>query len=310
MEDFMTVSGFVNAHTHLELGALLGAIPAGLEFSAWIWELVKRKRALTERDYLEAIDAGIRTLHETGSVGVGDISSNGLSVVPLLESGLAGVVYYEVLGMDEQGWQRFEAAQRLIDGWRAREGRMRVGLSIHTPYTASARLLEQGAAWCRAEQVPLSIHLAESPAETRFFQAGDGPILELNQRFYPDFRWPAPGCSPVQYLERLGVLAARPLLFHGVEVDEQDLASLARAGCAMVHCPRSNLRLGCGRMPLERYLEHGIVVALGTDSLASAPSLDLREELRAAGELHGERVSAQALQMIATEGGARALGIT
>jgi aminodeoxyfutalosine deaminase len=187
---------------------------------------------------------------------------------------------------------------------------MRVGLSIHTPYTASARLLAEGAAWCRAEQVPLSIHVAESPAEALFFREGHGPLLDLNRRFYPNFQWAAPGCSPVQYLERLGVLEARPLLFHGVQVDETDLSILARAGCAMVHCPRSNTRLQCGRMPLERYLEHGIVVALGTDSLASSPSLDLREELAAARALHGARVPEQALLASATTGGARALGIS
>ncbi len=187
---------------------------------------------------------------------------------------------------------------------------MRIGLSVHAPYSSHPDLFREAVRWCVAENVPLGIHIAESPAETLLLREGGGPLHELNLRLQPDLPpFVAPNLTPVGYLHSLDVLQARPLLYHGVEVDEDDLALLKRYDCAVVHCPRSNQRLLCHRMPLERYLAHGITVALGTDSLASSPSLDLREEIEAAERLHEGRVSSAELLEIATTGGRRALGL-
>lgn len=303
--------GLVNAHTHLELTALADALPEGLAFPDWIAALIVARRKLGEVETLRGIDHGIQTLHDTGTIAVGDITSTGLTVEPLLQSGLAGVVFLEVLGRErEVALGRLEAVKLRIDTFRRREGAMRVGLSVHAPYSCHPDLFRAAARWCAAENVPLGIHIAESPAEALFLRQGSGPLAELDARFYPHLPVePPPGLAPIAYLESLDILRARPLLFHGVEVDEADLALLERRDCAVVHCPRSNRRLLCNRMPLERYLAHGITVALGTDSLASSPSLDLREELAAATELHGDRVSSAALHAIATTGGLKALGI-
>ena len=305
------MQGLVNAHTHLELTALAGLLPGGLPFTDWIMALVAARRKLSDIDLLRGIDRGIQTLVDTGTVAVGDITQTGLSVEPLLGSGLAGIVFLEVLGRDlPTVLERLAAAQRRIDALRAREGAMRAGLSVHAPYSCHPDLFRAAVDWCEAEDVPLAIHVAETPDEALYLREGTGRFAEYNARFWPHLPPdPASGLSPVGYLEYLDVLRVRPLLFHGVEVSEDDLVLLKRRDCAMVHCPRSNQRLLCNRMPLERYLAHGITVALGTDSLASAPSLDLHEELQAAAELHGARVSPEALREIATIGGRRALGL-
>jgi cytosine/adenosine deaminase-related metal-dependent hydrolase len=94
----------------------------------------------------------------------------------------------------------------------------------------------------------------------------------------------------------LGALALQPLLVHGVQVSEADVKRIAASGGRVVHCPRSNSRLHCGRMPLELYFKHGVPVYLGTESLASSPSLDVREEAEAAVELHEGRFSAKTIQ--------------
>jgi cytosine/adenosine deaminase-related metal-dependent hydrolase len=302
---------YVNAHTHLELTALGGKLPENVPFLEWITALMAMRRGFSDDTILRGIDQGIQTLVDTGTVAVGDITASGLSVEPLLDSGLAGTVFLEVLGRErEPALERLAAAQRRITSWRAREGRMRIGLSVHAPYSCHADLFRAVADWCEAEQVPLAIHIAESPAEAQYLRDGTGPFAELSERLYPHLpRAVATGFTPVGYLESLDALRVRPLLFHGVEVTEEDLLLLKQHDCAMVHCPRSNQRLLCERMPLECYLHHGITVALGTDSLASAPSLDLREEIDAAAKLHGTRVSRETLEVLATTGGARALGI-
>ncbi|MGH2486358.1 MAG: amidohydrolase family protein, partial [Ktedonobacterales bacterium] len=160
----------------------------------------------------------------------------------------------------------------------------------------------------------LCIHAAESPAETQWLLDGTGPIADT---IYASAGWPitphsAPGCSPVAYLERLGALAARPLLVHGVRVSHADLDLLARRSIPVAHCPRSNAWLGCGRMPYAAYEQAGVRVALGTDSLASAPSLSLWDEAAAAYATHrdaGDAVNLATLPRHATLDGAVALGV-
>jgi cytosine/adenosine deaminase-related metal-dependent hydrolase len=96
----------------------------------------------------------------------------------------------------------------------------------------------------------------------------------------------APGLRPIPYLERLGVLAARPLLVHAVQVTGADIAQIADAGCAVVHCPRSNRLLSCGRMALEQFLAANVPVYLGTDSRASSPDLNVQAEATFAQRWH------------------------
>jgi len=300
----------VNAHTHLELTVLAGRLPPHLDFTSWIEALVEARRRLGSREISQGIARAIEDLKACGTVAIGDVTSTGLSVEPLLESGLSGIVFIEVLGREPSyATERLRNAQIRVNDWRRRENGMRIGLSVHSPYTSNPELLQAASRWCIAERVPLAVHAAESRAEVRYLRDGTGPLRELNERLLPGCRHYVPGLSPIAYLNSLGVLQARPLLIHGVEVDDDDLRQVWHTGCAVVHCPRSNMRLGCNRMPLERYLARGITVAIGTDSLASAPSLDVRDEIAAATSLHAQRISKEVLTDIATIGGLRALGL-
>ena len=90
------------------------------------------------------------------------------------------------------------------------------------------------------------------------------------------------GRSPIDMLDRLGVLDARPLLIHCVRVDEGDIAAIVRSGCAVAHCPISNSKLGHGVAPLVELLAAGVTVGLGSDSVASNNRMDLLDEARVA----------------------------
>jgi cytosine/adenosine deaminase-related metal-dependent hydrolase len=291
-----------NAHTHLELSDLAHLCPPEpVCFSTWmrrlIWNLIWRRG----RDVRAAVERGIGALRVAGTTHVGDVTASWQSVEPLLESGLQGAVYLEVAGLQrERALARLEQAKARITEARAHpgHGRMQVGLSLHAPYSCHPDLLRTGAEWCRVEDVPLCVHVAESPTEVELLLYGrtssvDWPtqLLARALRLWPTS---APGQRPVAYLASLGVLDARPLLVHAVQVTDEEIGLIAQAGCAVAHCPRSNERLSCGRMPLERYLAPSVVagvpVYLGTDSLASSPSLDVREEAAFAQALHTGRV--------------------
>jgi len=308
-----------NAHTHLELTDLAHLCPREpMPFPQWLIRLAWQSRARTRADILASVEQGIALLEACGTTCVGDVtttpglrpgSEDWYSVEPLLASHLRGVVYLEVLGLRRTGaLERLERAKQQIVAARRRlrEDRVRLGLSLHAPYSCHPDLLRAGARWCAEYEVPLCIHVAESPAESDLLLHGRLPVGQA-ARAGPVVRWagqllavlarfalpPIPHLRPIPYLESLGVLEARPLLVHAIHVTQSDVDVIARSGAAVVHCPRSNHYLKCGRMPLERYLAAGIPVYLGTDSLASSPSLDVRDEASFARQLHGNLVASE-----------------
>lgn len=296
----------VNCHTHLELGWLADICPAGAgePFVPWIIKLVNRNRHAAESGQREkwtqaAIEQAIQTLLACGTTHIGNICQSGLSIEPLLDSGLAGVVYIEVIGSETGMWSAsFERAKKLVERYRpAERNGLRIGLSPHAPYSTHPEAFQEVTAYCLQEALPMCIHLAESPAETEMLLHGRGPFVDLS-RAVRAIPIPAPGLSPVAYMEDLGVLAARPLLVHVVQVDDHDLDKIAASGAKIAHCPRSNSRLQCGRMALEKMLARRIPVALGTDSLASSPSLDVLEEAEAAVAAHEGWLPAGVIQQL------------
>ncbi|MCF7785810.1 MAG: amidohydrolase family protein [Prosthecobacter sp.] len=294
------MSELCNAHTHLELSDLGRVCPQSpTSFPAWMSRLIMSLRGRKPDDYRAAVALGINALRACGISHVHDITNSWVSVEPLLHSGLQGCVYFEVMGQKrERALARMkEAMRRIVELRRSHaDAPMRVGLSLHSPWSCHPDLLGEGAAWCRENKVPLCIHVAESPAETELLLTGR--VRELgwmktqigrSLRMLPKS---GPGLRPVPYLEALGVLDARPLLVHAVQVDDQEIETLARTRCAVVHCPRSNALLSCGRMRLEAFLNAGIPVYLGTDSRVSSPDLDVRAEAAEAKKLHAGKVDA------------------
>ena len=111
----------------------------------------------------------------------------------------------------------------------------------------------------------------------------------------------------MQYLDDSGFLDARVLAVHGVQMSAADLARLAARGATLVTCPRSNGHTGAGAPPLDEFYASGVRVAVGTDSLASSPDLNVFAEVAT---LHALAPSVPAASLLesATIQGARALG--
>jgi cytosine/adenosine deaminase-related metal-dependent hydrolase len=186
---------------------------------------------------------------------------------------------------------------------------VRVSLAPHAPYSVSPALFRAIREDIEAHPGDVStVHVAESPDESEFIERGTGrwrTLLDDLGAWNPD--WVVPGMSPVAYLAQGGFLDARVLAVHGVQCGAADVAILRQRGCTVVACPRSNRHVGAGDAPLAAYYEAGVPVAFGTDSLASAPDLNLFHELAAARRL-APSVPASRLLESATAVGARALG--
>jgi 5-methylthioadenosine/S-adenosylhomocysteine deaminase len=189
-------------------------------------------------------------------------------------------------------------------------GLVRAGVSPHAPYTVCESQLELIARLAQEERLPLMMHAAESEAEAMFLRAGGGPFAEgLAKR---SIEWNAPGVSTIRYLKQIGLLETRPLLAHCIRVDDADLEILRETQTKVAHCPKSNAKLGHGRAPFAKFIEQGIAVGLGSDSVASNNTCDVLEEARFATLLArsgGDQISALSALEAATRGGARCLDL-
>jgi aminodeoxyfutalosine deaminase len=295
----------VNPHVHLDLSTM--PYTAG-NYEDFIRAVIKHGRA-GQRN-LEAAIQGLEILQQLDTKVIGDIVTEEAVMRWLLQQNMQGVAYWEIFEPSpEKAEEAFNKTVELLREFKRLEqpGKMKVGLSPHTPHTVSAPLLQKLAALSKQHDLPMQIHVAENPNELAFHKDASGTLYTLMRPFMGS--WQPSGLSPVQYLKSLGVLEARPTLIHMVNVTEEDVREVQKAGCVVVHCPRSNEALGCGKFPWELYAKHGVSVALGTDSLGSSPSLSVEEETHFAQTLHGQAANPLALVWSATKGGYRALGM-
>jgi cytosine/adenosine deaminase-related metal-dependent hydrolase len=297
--------GLVNAHTHLELSWMRGQVAPSTTMPAWAASLMALRRTVSHEPPQPIADA-IAEARRTGTCLVGDVTNTFATFDPLRESGMPAVLFRELLGFSvtdpasAMALALDQIAELTPVEW------LRPCLVPHAPYSVSPALLRAIARWNGGR--PLSIHLGESAQEIQFLADGTGEwrtLLESLGVWNPS--WTAPGCGPVEYLDRLGVVGENLLAVHGVHFTDRDLARLVAAGATIVTCPRSNKWTGAGDPPVQRFFDSGVRVAVGTDSLASVADLNIFAELAVLRWLAPE-VPATSLLRAATLGGAEALG--
>lgn len=276
------IPGFVNAHAHLELTILRGVLE-NLPFTDWIQKLVRTKYQLLTRDDLKvSAQLGAIEMLRAGVTAVAEVMDVGTGFEAMREFGLQGIAYQEVFG---PAIETLPAAMKGLaeNVTRHRDHETetcRIGVSPHAPYTVSRPLYEAVRDYARKERLRLTAHVAESRDETRFVRDGEGPFADAHRR--RDIEVIARGCTPIAYLESLGLLGPDMLLIHGVEADDPDLDRLRRSGTTVVHCPKSNAKLGHATARVHEMQHRNIGVSLGTDSVASNNVIDMFEEMRAA----------------------------
>lgn len=308
--------GLVNAHTHLEYTALRGFLE-DVPFFPWIRALMAAKAPLSAEDWLWSARLGGLECVAGGITTIGDNTDAGVTMPVAVETGLRGVVYQELFGIDDR-----DPVEPITDALDAKiaalrrqaNSRVGVGISPHALYTIRPALYAAINDYMKRENLPASVHIAESPAESALTERGEGPFAEMFAR--RGISWAVPRVSPTRYAVDLGALGPRTLAVHCVHQTPEDSALLAQTGAAVVHCPKSNAKLGAGIAPLARWLQTpGLRVALGTDSAVSNNTLDLWEEMRFALLLQRasredvETVTARQILRSATLGGAEALGL-
>jgi aminodeoxyfutalosine deaminase len=302
----------VNAHTHLELSYLRGQVGPARNFVEWVRALLALRRDAPDPRAARIVDAAARACGEAVSSGTGvfgDVSNT--LVTPLLGSPaphVAGIVFHELIGFRSDGSDAHIAAAR-ERAHASRTEAVRIHPAPHAPYSVSPALFRAIGKELERNGSPITtVHLAESPEEVQLLRDGSGPWRQVLEDLGAwDDAWQPPGMTPVAYLESLHFLGPSVLAVHAVQCDGADVARLAQCGATVVVCPRSNQHVGVGAAPIEAFYGAGLRVAIGTDSLASAPDLNMFEEMA-----HVRRaapsVAARRILESATRVGADALG--
>jgi cytosine/adenosine deaminase-related metal-dependent hydrolase len=214
------------------------------------------------------------TEHERGSMDLGE-SDGGLPPDSLVED-------IDAILADT------ERLHGLADG-----SMVQVAVAPCSPFSVTTRLMEESAALARKLGLQLHTHLAETVEED-----------EYCRELY--------GCTPVEYLDRVGWLADDVWCAHCVHLSDGDVQTFARAGVGVAHCPTSNLRLGAGVAPVRAMLDAGVRVGLGVDGSASNERSDIFVDVKnallvARGRSGPAALTAREALRIATRGGAEVL---
>ena len=280
--EVILMPGLINAHCHLDYTMMRGSLFGGGSFSAWIQRLNAMRRSLDQRDYLDSIASGLAELRHWGCTTVLNIESFPELLPFLPDSPIRVWWFLEVMDVRS----RLESSEALAGAIqfleKARDHAGGLGISPHAPYTVSRDLYELSSAFSTKHGLPLCTHLAESLEEMQMFAKGEGPL----HAFLSSIGRPMDDCcgkSPVQMILGEGLLPKGSLLVHMNTLTgaDRDLLRATAGNYPVIHCPRTHAFFERAPFDLNFFLECGIPVLLGTDSLASNDDLSMFGEMRA-----------------------------
>jgi 5-methylthioadenosine/S-adenosylhomocysteine deaminase len=296
----LVLPGFVNGHTHVPM-TLFRGLHDDVTLNDWLYKYIFPAEAKNvNEDFVrwgtrlaiaEQIRAGVTTFadmyyfedavaEETKAAGMRGVLGETFIDFPAPDnkSNAATMAYTEKFLQKWQGDPLIHAAP-----------------APHSMYTCSEKTLQDAAALARKYHAPILIHVAEMKKEW-------------------DDSEKQKGMSPVQYLEKIGLLGQDVVAAHCIFVDEADRAILKKENVGCVHNPSSNMMIASGVSPVPEMRAAGIAVGLGTDGPAGSNNdLDLMEEIDLAAKLakitkmSPLALNAQAVVEMATIDGARAL---
>ncbi|MFN0207519.1 MAG: amidohydrolase family protein [Planctomycetota bacterium] len=294
------IPGLVNAHAHLRYSHLAGKIARGRSFTKWIANILAAAPPTAA-----GVLSGACEMFNSGTTCAGDFDSDGMGARAMQQIGMRGVAFREFVAFDPDA---AKAAAREVLQFsktykRTKANKIAVierGAAPHAPYTVVPGAVR---ALSRAR---VAMHYLETEEEREWIERGTGPIERLLWARGRRPKFPIPNCSPIEYLQSVGLLKNGTLLIHANALTKREILQIAAAGCVAVHCPGTHAFFRRGAPPVYDWLRAGLPFALGTDSLASNDTLDLFCEMSRLAD-SDPRIAAKAILESATLGGGRAL---
>lgn len=260
--------GLINAHTHVPM-TLLRGLSDDLRLDVWLLGyMMPVEREFVSPDFvslgtklacLELIRSGVTCFADmyyfeedvakaTAEIGLRAICSQTIMKYPTPDARF----YEESLAMARDFIKRWKGHPLIIPS-----------VAPHAPYTCTPDILNATAELALEFDIPLHTHFAETAIE-----------VENSQK---DF-----GMSVIPYAKQNNLLNAKVIAAHCVHIDEGEMHTLLNHRAGVAHNPSSNLKLASGFAPVQKMLEMGLNVGIGTDGPASNNDLDMFEEIRLA----------------------------
>ncbi len=255
-----------NAHAHAPMTLLRGfaenlPLQAWLEQKCWPFEA----KMTGDDNYWATLLAGAEMLRY-GTVSVSDMYYYSPERAKALdEIGMKANLCTSPIAFEPKPIQEYPVFAEMEDGINnidgMADGRIKFEGCIHAEYTNNDVTAKSVFEWARAHNTRLHIHVSETKSEVA------------------DCRGRHNGMSPVQWLESLGAFDVPLVAAHCVWVDDDDIAILAKHNATVAHNPASNMKLSSGFAPIEKMIDAGVNVALGTDGMASNNNHDMFQDL-------------------------------
>jgi 5-methylthioadenosine/S-adenosylhomocysteine deaminase len=259
------IPGFVNAHTHLP-ETLLRGLCDDKDLQAWLYDVIwKVEPNLRSEDAYWGSLLGIADMLSSGTVGFNDQYFYSDQIAKAVsETGFKAIICPSIFfkGNPEANSieESFIHAKDTFKKWHGYDQRIWVGFGPHAPYTVDPEWFERIAEEARKSKTTLHTHLNETQYEVE-------NALKS---------W---GMRPIEYMEKIGVLNAIGSAAHCVFLSDNEMNLLNQYDISVLHCPKSNLKIGAGVANVPALIKSNVNVCLGTDGQASNNKLDMIEEI-------------------------------
>lgn len=257
------VPAFYNGHTHAAMSLLRGYAD-DMELSKWLNEYIWPFEAkLTDKDIEIGSRLAVLEMIKSGTVFFSDMYWHREQTMKVVEEmgirASIGVTISDVLVSPEGLKANFD----FLAKHTGESERVKLAVMPHSIYIVSEQYLRRSMEMAEKENYPLHIHLSETEKEVR-------DCLEQH------------GCTPVEYLQRIGCLNSRVQAAHCVHFSEKDMEIFAQSGASAILNPNSNLKLSSGIPSIVKMMDRRIPLGLGTDGDSSNNNLDMHEEMKLA----------------------------
>lgn len=258
--------GLVNTHAHSH-GSLTRGTAEGMSLEPWLADIQRELAVISEEEAEAAALACYAEALLSGTTTIVDMCVKTRAARRAADAIGIRQVLVPFTGDRLSSGEDFAYAADLVEEFASRHDRLAVWVGLHDLETCSDGLIEQGVALAAKHGTGLHMHCSETSGWSERTRTRTGR-------------------SPVAQLAALGALGPRTLLAHCVWTDAADIATLARTGTSVAHCPQSNLKLASGIAPVPLQRAAGLRVGLGSDGVKSSHSYDLFDAMKFTSLLH------------------------
>lgn len=292
----VVMPGFINTHAHVPMSLFKESVD-GYLLQDWlekkIWPIEDK---LTSDDIYKYSKITFDEMINTGTTCINDQYFNTEDIIKAANDKKIRIELTRTLmDSDGNGKQRLDELKYILDKYSDYNPNITFNVGVHGLYTSNEKYIKEVTDFARKNNLKIHMHFCENSKE----------VEDIKREYKVEY--------PAQVLEKY-FRGIKLILAHCVKLTDEDIKILKELDVSVSHCPVSNLKLGCGVAPVQKLLDNGINVALGTDGQGSGSNMDMFETMKFAALLQ-KGINENPLNMmaydvikLATINGAKALG--